>query len=191
MSSDNARKKNARRHQAATGDSYTRSRRLANERASEPPLSAEDVARAAEVLALLNIESSGGTPDLTEAWKTDAAHAVARSTDTTPLLHVPLGLQPDGSALALALGHKTGEFAGSHGILIGTTGSGKTTALQSLVFALCARYSPEMVQLILIGAKPHSSAFTPFADYPHITHMGSLADGEQTAVLRNLIRWRS
>jgi DNA segregation ATPase FtsK/SpoIIIE-like protein len=191
MSSDNARKKKARRHQAATGDSYTRSRRLANERAPEPPLSAEDAARAAEVFALLSIENTSGTPDLTAAWKSNAATATTSSTGTTPLLHVPLGLQPDGTPLTLTLGDSKSEFAGSHGSLIGTTGSGKTTALQSLVFALCARYSPEMVQLVLIGAKPHSSAFTPFADYPHITHLGSLADGEQAAVLRNLMRGRS
>jgi DNA segregation ATPase FtsK/SpoIIIE-like protein len=191
MSSDNARKKKARRHQAATGDSYTRSRRLANDCAPEPPPSAEDAARAAAILSLLRVENTSGIPDLAAVWKSNATNPTASSTTATQVLHAPLGLQPDGTPLMLALNDSKGEPAGSHGILVGTTGSGKSAALQSFVFAMCVRYSPELVQLVLIGAKPYSSPFSDFGDYPHILHIGEFGSGDQAALLRNLVIRRS
>lgn len=180
MSSDNARKKKARRHKAATGDSYTRSRRLTNERTTERPPTPEEAAQAAAIQSLLRIE---GTPNFTDEWKASAGNPTAGHTNTAELLRVPLGLQPDDETpLVLELNHNDGR--GTTGILIGTTGSGKTAALQTIVFALCARYSPEKVELMLLAAKSTSSAFTTFENYPHVNAV--VTDG-YTDALRDLI----
>lgn len=187
MSSDNARKKKARRHQAETGDSYTRSRRVTNHRPPEPPPSAEDTALAAAALSLLGIENSAGPPDVTAAWKANAARPASTSTAAAQLLQVPLGTQPDRTPLELTLGDPR---LGSHGVLIGTTGSGKSTALQTLAFGLCARYSPEMVRLMFVTAKPLSSVFTAFENYPHIEASGTDL-GEHVTALREVIARRS
>lgn len=85
--------------------------------------------------------------------------------DLGPLLRVPLGLRDGGTPLWLGLKEEGDGGNGPHGLLAGTTGSGKSTALQSIVFSLCAQYSPELVQVMLIYTKDRSS-FDDFTVLP-------------------------
>jgi S-DNA-T family DNA segregation ATPase FtsK/SpoIIIE len=59
---------------------------------------------------------------------------------------------------------------GPHGLIAGTTGSGKSEMLRSLVAALAARYSPERLNFVLIDYKG-GSAFARCAELPHTVGM--------------------
>ena len=138
MTDDNAFKRKARKHQQATGDSYMRARRQVD-------VNHANTNAAAPTNTLLTLLAE----------------------PTTEALRIPLGLQADGTPVWLDLRDEADGGNGPHGLIVGTTGSGKTTALTSLTFALCTRYSPEQVQFILADPRKHSG-FDDFADYPHV-----------------------
>jgi S-DNA-T family DNA segregation ATPase FtsK/SpoIIIE len=87
--------------------------------------------------------------------------------DLEPLLQVPLGLQPSGAPLVADLKDEADGGNGPHGLMIGMTGSGKSTALRAMAFALFARHSPDVVQAILVDFKD-GAGFDAFVDYPHV-----------------------
>jgi len=142
MTDNNGFKARARKHQKATGDSYTRAlRQVDRDRAASPK---PDTTR-----TLLN---------LLQDCTADPAH---------PPLRVPLGQQPDGRPVWLDLREESDGGHGPHGIITGVGGAGKSVALASVVFAMCAQYTPDVVQVILADAQQHS-AFHSFAGYPHV-----------------------
>lgn len=55
---------------------------------------------------------------------------------------------------------------GPHGIMAGTTGSGKSVLLQTLLLSLALNYSPEQMQFIMIDYKGGGS-FNSFKNMPH------------------------
>ncbi len=55
---------------------------------------------------------------------------------------------------------------GPHGIMAGTTGSGKSVLLQTLLLSLALNYSPEQMQFILIDYKG-GGTFNNFRNMPH------------------------
>lgn len=57
---------------------------------------------------------------------------------------------------------------GPHGLVAGTTGSGKSVMLETYILSLAANYSPDMVRFILIDYKGGGMADT-FKDLPHVT----------------------
>lgn len=142
MTDSNGFKARARKHQKATGVSYTRAlRQVDNDRAaSQKP----DTTR-----TLL---------DLLQDCTADPAH---------PPLRVPLGLQPDGSPVWLDLRNESDGGHGPHGIITGVGGAGKSVALASLVFAMCAQHTPDVVQIILAESQGNGT-FDDFSDYPHV-----------------------
>ena len=87
--------------------------------------------------------------------------------DLEPLLKVPVGLQPSGAPLVVDLKDEADGGNGPHGLMIGMTGSGKSTALRAMAFALFARHSPDVVQAILVDFKD-GAGFDAFVDYPHV-----------------------
>ncbi|MGX8705040.1 MAG: FtsK/SpoIIIE domain-containing protein, partial [bacterium] len=60
------------------------------------------------------------------------------------------------------------KYHGPHGLIAGTTGSGKSVMLQTYILSLALNYSPEQVQFILIDYKGGGMA-DPFLDLPHTT----------------------
>ena len=65
---------------------------------------------------------------------------------------------------------------GPHGVLAGTTGSGKSELLQTLVCALALEHDPRLLNLLLIDFKG-GSTFNVFAELPHTVGTITNLDG--------------
>ena len=65
-------------------------------------------------------------------------------------LAVPIGFLSDGQPVYLDL-HEKGH--GPHGLIAGTTGSGKSELIMTLILSLAVNYSPREVQFVLIDFK--------------------------------------
>ncbi len=71
------------------------------------------------------------------------------------------------------------KYHGPHGLIAGTTGSGKSEVIQTYILSLALNYSPEEVGFLLIDYKGGGMA-NLFKDMPH--HLGSITnlDGYQS-----------
>lgn len=120
----------------------------------------------ARLLSLLGL-GSAGTADVAAAW---AARALPVGTgelvNLGDVLRVPLGLGVGGSPVWLDLKDEADGGVGPHGVMIGATGSGKSVALQAMLAGLCARHSPDLLQLVLVD-DVDSTVFDELANYPH------------------------
>ncbi len=109
-----------------------------------------------DLLGLPAPEGDNASQQLSEAvaarWR-QAGHADS--------LAAPIGVDGHGPLLA--------DLAadGPHALVGGTTGSGKSELLRTLVAALAATYSPEQVNFVLIDYKG-GSAFDACASLPHV-----------------------
>ncbi|WP_268875804.1 FtsK/SpoIIIE domain-containing protein, partial [Mycolicibacterium fortuitum] len=106
-----------------------------------------------------------------EAWASSAESA----------LQIPLGLAPNGIPVTLDFTpvHDGGD--GGHGLIQGATGSGKSTALATMVLSLCARYSPDRVNFVLVS---RCHTFRGFEALPHVQRV---FDGRDAAVVSDLV----
>ena len=100
---------------------------------------------------------------MTERWYRNQANRT---------LAVPLGLAAAGKTLFFDMHEKS---YGPHGLVAGTTGSGKSELLQSLLLALSVNYHPHEVSFVLIDYKGGGMA-NAFLGLPHlvgtITNLG-------------------
>lgn len=71
------------------------------------------------------------------------------------------------------------KYHGPHGLIAGTTGSGKSVMLQTYILSLALNYSPEQVQFILIDYKGGGMA-DPFLDLPHTAGTIDNLQGDRT-----------
>ena len=99
-----------------------------------------------------NAHSSGLTEAIAEHWR---EHRQADS------LATPIGVDSHGALLADLVAD------GPHALVGGTTGSGKSELLRTLVASLAATYSPEQVNFVLVDYKG-GSAFDACASLPHV-----------------------
>jgi len=108
-------------------------------------------------------------------------------------LQVPIGVTENGEVIELDLKESAQGGMGPHGLLIGATGSGKSELLRTLVVALAATHSSEILNLVLVDFKggatfigmeklPHTSAvITNLADeLPLVDRMQDALNGEMT-----------
>lgn len=86
------------------------------------------------------------------------------STDTSKSLATPIGLKGKDDLVELNLHEKA---HGPHGLLAGTTGSGKSEFLQTYILSLVVRYHPHEVAFLLIDYKGGGMAL-PFKNIPHL-----------------------
>jgi DNA segregation ATPase FtsK/SpoIIIE, S-DNA-T family len=106
-------------------------------------------------------------------------------------LRVPIGVAEDGSPVELDIKESALGGNGPHGVLIGATGSGKSELLRTLVLALAATHSSEVLNFVLTDFKggatflgldrlPHTSAvITNLADeVPLVARMQDALNGE-------------
>jgi S-DNA-T family DNA segregation ATPase FtsK/SpoIIIE len=142
-------------------------RRLARLDDPELPVAGAGVPSTAPLLSLLDIQ--GDNADEVEArW---------RATDGTADLASPIGLDADG-VVSLDLVRE-----GPHVLVGGTTGSGKSELLRSLVAGLASSADPDHVAMVLVDYKG-GAAFDCCADLPHVA--GLVTDLDETLAARAL-----
>src|SRR5271166_5969475 len=110
------------------------------------------------LLELLGI-SNAAALDMDELWGKPRSH--------DDRLRVPLGLQPDGSPVWLDFKDEAEGGMGPHGLMVGMTGSGKSTTLCLLVFSLLLTHSPDELLLIL-GDFKGEAEFDQFVNFPQV-----------------------
>jgi S-DNA-T family DNA segregation ATPase FtsK/SpoIIIE len=102
--------------------------------------------------------------------------------DGIPPVTAVLGLAEDGAPLLIRL--PSPDVA--HILVAGTTGSGKTVLLQTMILSLAMVNRPRHLALVLIDPKGH--AFSPFARLPHLAR-SVIRDTEETVeALQSLVR---
>ncbi len=102
-------------------------------------------------------------------------------------------LPPTLSALSCQVGASGDGFVeldfvrdGPHALIAGTTGSGKSELLRTIVSSLCARHDADVLNLVLIDHKG-GATFSEFRDFPQVVDVIADLDGElNDRVLRGL-----
>ncbi len=111
------------------------------------------------------------------------------------------GEQPRFGRLTVPIGEKSGgpllidltdAAHGPHGLVAGTTGSGKSELLQTLIAALAVTHHPHLINFVLVDFKG-GSAFKDFENIPHTVGMvsdlhGRLAERALVALKSELKR---
>ncbi|MGF9963743.1 type VII secretion protein EssC [Bacillus rhizoplanae] len=105
--------------------------------------------------------------NITARWEKNAAHKS---------LAVPLGLRGKEDIVNLNLHEKA---HGPHGLVAGTTGSGKSEIIQSYILSLAVNFHPYEVAFLLIDYKGGGMA-NLFKDLPHLLGTITNLDGAQS-----------
>lgn len=95
--------------------------------------------------------------------------------ETYQTMAVPLGVRGRDDILYLNLHEKA---HGPHGLIAGTTGSGKSELVQTYILSLAVNYHPYEVAFLLIDYKGGGMAHL-FADLPHVVGTITNLDGNQ------------
>jgi S-DNA-T family DNA segregation ATPase FtsK/SpoIIIE len=107
---------------------------------------------------------------------------LCRRLPAVPLGTAVLGLADDGAPLLLRL--PSPDVA--HVLVAGTTGSGKTALVHSLVLSLALAHRRSQLQVVLIDPKG-GRAFGPLAGLPHLLRPLVVEPGEARATLAELV----
>lgn len=92
-------------------------------------------------------------------------------------LRIPIGVAADGTAVVLDLKETAQNGMGPHGVMVGTTGSGKSELLRAIVLSLALTHRPNAVNMLLVDATSDDT-FAGLGDLPHVA-------GVDTNVLNN------
>ncbi|MCK4692316.1 MAG: AAA family ATPase, partial [Anaerolineales bacterium] len=115
--------------------------------------------------------------DIESRWLEASSHS--------PSLNVPLGMRHGKRPLLIDL-KQSGH--GPHGLIAGTTGSGKSELLLTLLTGLALAHHPHQINFILVDYKG-GTAMSVLADLPHTVGVVTDLDGKQTR--RALVALRS
>ncbi|MCX7749943.1 MAG: type VII secretion protein EssC [Clostridia bacterium] len=145
---------------------------------------AEFFARKLSPLRVKQIASSGNLPSmvtmlgLLEVKKFEDLNVKSRWKSSEPYrsLAAPLGIRLGGEKLLLDLHEKA---HGPHGLVAGTTGSGKSEILQSYIVSMAVNFHPHDVAFVLIDYKGGGMA-NAFIDLPHLVGTITNLGGNQT-----------
>lgn len=138
-------------------------------------------------MAPLRLKNSGGNftlpssltlLDMLQSKTTGEVDLMSRWTKNKPYqgMSVPIGVKAGGSLFQLDM-HETGH--GPHGLVAGTTGSGKSELLQSIIISLAINYHPQDVVFVLIDYKGGGMADI-FQGMPHLVGTITNLGGNQT-----------
>lgn len=140
------------------------SKRLANLRVEEKE-NTKDIPTSVEFLEMYGV-SSISELKIGMRW---------RSSRIFDSIRVPIGIRAGGELCCLDIHEK---YHGPHGLVAGTTGSGKSETLQSYILSLCVNFSPEDITFFLIDYKGGGMA-NLFGDLPHLAGQISNLSGNQ------------
>ena len=111
--------------------------------------------------------------------------------DPTLSLSAPIGVHPDGNIFELNLHEKN---HGPHGLVAGSTGSGKSEFIITYILSMCINYSPNEVQFVLIDYKGGglAGAFENREKGIKIPHLvGTITNLDTSEMNRTLVSIRS
>lgn len=97
------------------------------------------------------------------------------SANTSDSISVPVGMKSGGQLFCLDIHEK---YHGPHGLVAGTTGSGKSELLQSYILSLSVNFSPEDINFFIIDYKGGGMA-NLFNKLPHMVGQISNLSGSQ------------
>lgn len=97
------------------------------------------------------------------------------NSDPVRSLATPLGISEDGDLCILNLHQKAD---GPHGLIAGTTGSGKSELIIAYILSMAVNYSPEDVSFVLIDYKGGDMA-NAFENLPHTAGIITNLDGNE------------
>lgn len=117
-------------------------------------------------LELFNVKEPEAL-NIVARWRKNAA---------APTLAVPLGKDEDGQLCMLDIQDQGHGGQGPHGLIAGTTGSGKSELIMTYILALAVNFSPNEVAFALIDYKGGGMA-NAFAGLPHLAGTVSNLDG--------------
>ncbi len=117
-----------------------------------------------ELLGIISVEDL----DLDERWNRSTVY---RS------LSAPLGVRGKGQVVYLDISDRT-EAHGPHGLVAGTTGSGKSEILQTYILSMATLFHPYEVGFVIIDFKGGGMA-NQFADLPHLIGTITNIDGRE------------
>ena len=123
-----------------------------------------------ELLGILSVDDI----DLETRWK---AAQVYRS------LAAPLGVKNKGQVVYLDISDKSGAH-GPHGLVAGTTGSGKSEILQTYILSIATLYHPYEVGFVIIDFKGGGMA-NQFRNLPHL--IGTITNIDGREINRSLL----
>jgi len=116
-----------------------------------------DLSQDVTLFDLLSI-SSAAEIQTRETWQRRAQQDILR---------VPIGRCTNGTPLMLDLKEAGVKGMGPHGLLVGSTGSGKSELLRTLVISLAITHDPNIVNFVLLDFKGGE----PFADIAALPHV--------------------
>lgn len=99
-----------------------------------------------------NIPTKYGFLEMYDVGKIEQLNIINRWIKNSPIhsLQVPIGIGASGDIITLDLHEK---YHGPHGLIAGTTGSGKSEFIITYILSLAVNFHPEEVQFILIDYK--------------------------------------
>ena len=143
-----------------------------------------DLATAINLLEMNTAETVEEIPFL-DYWR----HT--REPGSSEWLSVPIGLMPGNKIRSLLF---SADGDGVHGMIAGTTGSGKSELLLTLITGLAIKYDPSVINFVLVDYKG-GAAFDPFRTLPHcvdiVTNLQGTAGVRTFTALRSELNRRS
>ena len=114
----------------------------------------------------------------------DKLWADRRDINSAERLRIPIGNKTDtGELLILDIKDMNQGGEGPHGVMSGTTGSGKTTALRTVIESIMLGHPPENVQMVLADCKG-GAGVKPFEGCPHVAHVITDLETDQSLIDR-------
>lgn len=146
---------------------------------------AEQFARALAPICLQALTSAADLPaslPLTALLQTSQLESYPleslwNARDSHQSLEVPLGMEAGGGPVTINFQDTASRGDGSHAMIGGTTGTGKTRFLQTLILLLAAHHHPHDLNFILIDYKGQD-LLKGLEDLPHV--VGTLGNLEKT-----------
>ncbi len=118
-----------------------------------------DLPPGALMMDMLGIQTSEELRQTTlESWTRN------KTNEDADWLKTPLGLLSGGDVRRLKF---SADADGVHGLIAGSTGSGKSELLMTMIIGLALNYDPSIINFVLVDFKG-GAAFEPFRNLPHV-----------------------
>lgn len=129
----------------------------------------------ATTVTLMEILNTGSMDQLQQLARSRWQHST--KPENADWLNVGVGLLAGNEVRRMVFSAKAD---GVHGLVAGSTGSGKSELLTSLILGLAINYDPSIINFVLVDYKG-GSAFEPFRRLPHVVDIVTNLEGSATS----------